>query len=130
MSCVLAVSVGISQIVQVVSIDEVMMSDGWTTFQSSDVIGAVCSGDFEFERRASGESLDRGGVFVLAERVMELDWYECWSFGRDHSRRWSPEVANRSVVCLFDEGGSHNILVTGYAWVASAVLINSSPLSP
>ena len=52
----MAVNVGMSQIVQVVSIDEVMIRDGETTFQSNDVIGAVCSGDFELERRARGIS--------------------------------------------------------------------------
>lgn len=73
MSCVLAVKVGMSQMVQVVSIDEVMISEGWTTFQSSDVIGAVCSGDFEFDNKASGDSLANGGVFAFGGRVMELD---------------------------------------------------------
>lgn len=53
---VLAVSVGISHIVQVVSILEVMMRLGETVFQSNEVSGAVCSGDLEFERRASGVS--------------------------------------------------------------------------
>jgi len=42
--------------VHVVSIDEVMIRLGETTFQSNDVMGAVCSGDLEFERRARGES--------------------------------------------------------------------------
>lgn len=37
-------------------------------------MGAVCSGDFEFERRASGDSFCSGGVLVLAERVIEFDW--------------------------------------------------------
>ena len=73
MSCVLAVRVGISQIVHVVSIDEVMIKDGCTTFQSSEVIGAVCSGDFEFDSKASGESFCNGGVFVFADRVIEFD---------------------------------------------------------
>lgn len=45
-----------SQIVQVVSILEVMMRLGETTFQSREVMGAVCSGDLEFDRRARGES--------------------------------------------------------------------------
>jgi len=66
-----------SHIVHVVSIEEVMIKDGWTTFQSSDVIGAVCSGDFEFDSRASGDSFCKGGDFVLAERVIELDWKLC-----------------------------------------------------
>lgn len=59
-SCVLAVKVGISQIVQVVSMLEVMMRLGEIVFQSREVIGAVCSGDFEFESSASGESFDAG----------------------------------------------------------------------
>ncbi len=115
MSCVLAVSVGISHIVHVVSMDEVMIKEGWTTFQSSDVIGAVCSGDLEFDSSAKGESFCNGGDLAFAGRVTEFDWYEGWSLGKDQSRRWSPEVARRSVVCLLDDGGSHNILVTGYA---------------
>lgn len=45
-----------SQIVQVVSILEVMIRLGDRLFQSREVSGAVCSGDFEFERRASGVS--------------------------------------------------------------------------
>src|SRR6266487_321512 len=60
MSCVFAVNVGISHIVQVVSMLDVIMRLGETTFQSRDVIGAVCSGDLEFERRARGESFWRG----------------------------------------------------------------------
>ena len=55
-SCVLAVSVGISQIVQVVSMLEVIMRLGESVFQSKEVRGAVCSGDLEFERRARGVS--------------------------------------------------------------------------
>ena len=54
MSCVLAVRVGISQIVQVVSILDVIIRLGDNVFQSRDVKGAVCSGDLEFERRAKG----------------------------------------------------------------------------
>jgi hypothetical protein len=55
-NCVLAVSDGISHIVQVVSMLEVMMSFGDMVFQSSEVSGAVCSGVLEFERRARGVS--------------------------------------------------------------------------
>ena len=40
--------------------DDVMMRDGETVFQSSDVSGAVCSGVLELERRASGVSLLAG----------------------------------------------------------------------
>src|SRR6266498_4981663 len=54
MSCVLAVKVGMSHIVQVVSMLDVMIRLGETTFQSREVMGAVCSGDFEFDKRARG----------------------------------------------------------------------------
>jgi len=47
--------------------------------------------------------------------------------GRDHRRKWSPDVARRSVDCFCDDDGSHSILVTGYECVASAVLMNSRP---
>jgi hypothetical protein len=57
MSCVLAVRVGMSQMVQVVSMLEVIIRDGETVFQSRDVRGAVCSGVFELDSRASGVSL-------------------------------------------------------------------------
>lgn len=56
MSCVFAVRVGISHIVQVVSMLEVIIRLGDKVFQSRDVRGAVCSGDFEFESSASGVS--------------------------------------------------------------------------
>jgi hypothetical protein len=39
---------------------DVIMRLGETVFQSSEVKGAVCSGVFEFERRASGVSLLAG----------------------------------------------------------------------
>lgn len=60
MSCVLAVKVGISQIVHVVSILEVMIRLGETVFQSNEVNGAVCSGVFEFESKARGVNLLAG----------------------------------------------------------------------
>lgn len=66
----------------------------------------------------------------LVDLLIELDWRACASFGRDHNRRWSPDVASRSVVCFEVEGGSHSILVTGYECVASAAFTNSSPTSP
>ena len=72
MSWVLAVSVGMSQIVHVVSILEVMIKLGETTFQSRDVMGAVCSGDFEFESRASGESFTGCSSFMPVELLMRL----------------------------------------------------------
>lgn len=84
-SCVLAVRVGISQIVQVVSIEDVMISDGCTMFQSKDVIGAVCSGDFEFESSANGESFCNGWLSFEPCLVMLLDEYEDVSLGKDHN---------------------------------------------
>ena len=45
-----------SHIVQVVSMLEVIIRLGDRVFQSKDVRGAVCSGDFEFERSARGVS--------------------------------------------------------------------------
>lgn len=45
-----------SHMVHVVSILEVMIRLGERLFQSSEVRGAVCSGDFEFESKASGVS--------------------------------------------------------------------------
>lgn len=111
-----------------VSILEVMIRLGETTFQSNEVIGAVCSGDFELESSASGDSFWSGASEDL--RVMVLLAYACWSCGRDQRRRWSPEVASRSVVCLLEDGGSHKILVTGYECVASAVFVNSKFVSP
>ncbi len=92
---------------------DVMIRLGETTFQSREVMGAVCSGDLEFDNKASGESFWRGGSLELADRLIEFETCCWWSAGNDHSRRWSPEVAKRSVVDLFDDGGSHNILVTG-----------------
>lgn len=71
---VLAVSEGMSQMVQVVSMLEVMMSLGDMVFQSREVSGAVCSGVLELERSASGVSLGSWGsrVFTEDERVMVL----------------------------------------------------------
>ena len=45
-----------SQIVQVVSMLEVMINFGDNVFQSRDVNGAVCSGLLEFDKRARGWS--------------------------------------------------------------------------
>lgn len=89
MSCVFAVRVGISQMVQVVSMLDVMMSLGDKVFQSSDVSGAVCSGVFEFESNASGSSFCVGGSRVLAveERLILLVTVDGWAGGRDHSLR-------------------------------------------
>lgn len=58
--------------VQVVSMLDVMMSFGDMVFQSSDVSGAVCSGVFEFERRASGVSFWGGGSRVFTEDDREI----------------------------------------------------------
>ena len=61
-----------SQIVHVVSIEDVMISFGESVFQSREVRGAVCSGVLEFDRRASGVSLAGGGVFVFTEALREM----------------------------------------------------------
>lgn len=115
MSCVFAVSVGISQIVHVVSILLVMMSLGESWFQSRDVSGAVCSGVFELERSASGVNFAAGACLrlTLEDREMVLLDVFCVDEGNDHSRRWSPDVARRSVICFCCDGGSHNIRVIG-----------------
>ena len=99
--------------VQVVSMLEVMMRLGEMVFQSSDVIGAVCSGDFELERRANGESFAGGASRVFVGRVIELELGTGWEVGSDHNRKWSPDVASRSVDCFWDDGGSQRIRVTG-----------------
>ena len=52
---------------------EVMIRLGDIVFQSREVIGAVCSGDFEFDNRARGESLETGASRGLIGRVMELE---------------------------------------------------------
>ena len=62
-----------SQIVQVVSMLDVMIKLGESVFQSSEVIGAVCSGDFEFDKRAKGESFANGLSLWLVGRVIELE---------------------------------------------------------
>lgn len=100
--------------VQVVSMLEVMMRLGDRVFQSREVKGAVCSGDFELESRASGVSLYGAGSLLLDERVMLLKLAEAAAGGSDHSRRWSPDVAKRSVDCFCEDGGSHKMRVTGY----------------
>ena len=56
----------------VVSILDVMIKLGDRLFQSREVSGAVCSGDFEFERRASGVSFWGGGWALFEERFIEL----------------------------------------------------------
>jgi len=86
-SCVLAVSVGISQMVHVVSILEVMMRLGDRVFQSREVKGAVCSGDFELDRRASGVNFWGIASLLLDVRVMELLELELVLEGNDHNRK-------------------------------------------
>lgn len=56
-SWVFAVRVGMSHIVHVVSMLDVMIRLGESVFQSREVRGAVCSGDLEFDNRARGVSL-------------------------------------------------------------------------
>ena len=60
---------------------------GDNVFQSSEVKGAVCSGDFELERRASGVSFCGNASLLLDIRVMELLALELELEGSDHSRR-------------------------------------------
>lgn len=85
MSCVLAVNDGMSHIVQVVSMLEVMMRLGETVFQSREVSGAVWSGVLEFDKSA------RGVNFVTTEsrpgRVMVFPGFADVSDGSDHSLR-------------------------------------------
>lgn len=85
MSCVLAVNVGISHIVHVVSMLEVMIRLGDMIFQSKEVIGAVCSGDLELDRRAKGDSL--AGDCPWLRAVIEFVVCTICEFGRDHNRR-------------------------------------------
>ena len=63
-----------SQMVHVVSIDDVMMSFGDKVFQSSDVKGAVCSGVLLLESSARGCSLYGAGSrkFEVALRLILL----------------------------------------------------------
>lgn len=76
-----------SQIVQVVSILEVMIRLGEIIFQSSEVIGAVCSGDLELESKANGESLAAGCSLWPDGRVMELELCKVWVVGNDQRRK-------------------------------------------
>jgi hypothetical protein len=81
---------------------DVIMSLGETVFQSSEVNGAVCSGVLEFDKSAKGVSFCGGGsrVFTVEDRVIvELTGVD-EEDGSDHNRRWSPEVASRSVDCF------------------------------
>ena len=111
--------------VHVVSMLEVMIRLGLTVFQSSDVSGAVWSGVLELDRSASGVSFVTGMSRPFLE-VMDEPGVGGWvSDGSDHSLRWSPEVASRSVDCFCDEGGSQSRRVTGNEWVASAILVKS-----
>lgn len=73
--------------VQVVSMLDVMIRLGEMVFQSSEVIGAVCSGDLELDKSANGESLAGGASLGLEGRVIELVLCKGWVLGRDHNRR-------------------------------------------
>ena len=61
--------------VQVVSMLDVMIRLGEIVFQSREVMGAVCSGDFELDSKASGESLEVAGSRWFMGRVIE---FELW----------------------------------------------------
>lgn len=47
-------------------------------------------------------------------------------FGSDHKRKWSPDVAKRSVNGFEVVGGSQRTRVIGYVCEASATLVNST----
>jgi len=66
-------------------------------------------------------------VFTEEDLVMVLLMVLPELCGRDQSRKWSPDVARRSVDCFWDEGGSHSIRVTGNEHVASATALYSRP---
>jgi hypothetical protein len=89
-----------SHMVHVVSMLEVMIRLGEIVFQSREVMGAVCSGDFELDNNASGESLEVAASRGFIGRVIEFELCRGWEFGRDHRRRWSPDVASKSVDCF------------------------------
>jgi hypothetical protein len=114
-----------SQMVHVVSMLDVMIKLGLTVFQSRDVSGAVWSGVFELESSARGVSFVTGRSRPFLDVIDDPEAGGWISDGSDHSRRWSPEVASRSVDCFCDEGGSQSKRVTGYEWVASAILVKS-----
>ena len=98
--------------VHVVSMLEVMIRLGDTLFQSSEVRGAVWSGVLELDKSASGVNFVVGFSRPFLP-VIELLWGGGVLLGRDHRRRWSPEVASRSVDCFWEEGGSQRRRVTG-----------------
>jgi hypothetical protein len=52
---------------------DVMIRLGEMVFQSSEVIGAVCSGDLELDKSANGESFAGGASLWLEGRVIELE---------------------------------------------------------
>ena len=60
------------EVLTVVSMLEVMIRLGERLFQSKEVRGAVCSGDFELESNARGVSFWGGNKELLDERVIEL----------------------------------------------------------
>jgi hypothetical protein len=75
-----------SQMVQVVSILDVMMRLGDTLFQSREVNGAVWSGVFELDKRARGVSFVLGASRLFLP-VIELLWGVETSEGSDQSRK-------------------------------------------
>lgn len=98
-------------------------------FQSKLVRGAVESFDLELDSSASGVSF-WGCVCIEFDLVMVPDAGglgddAAFVFGNDQRRRWSPDVASKSVNGLLVVGGSHKILVIGYVCVASASFVNS-----
>lgn len=117
---------------QVVSIELVIIKLGLIGFQSKLVRGAVKSVLLLFDNNARGVSFCVGGSRSELVRVMELpagvaeeEDVPDGAFGMDQRRRWSPEVAIKSVRGLVVLAGSQRIRVIGYVWDASASLENS-----
>lgn len=66
---------------------DVMMRLGESVFQSSEVRGAVCSGDLELESNANGVSLYGAGSRLLDDRLKALELTGVALAGNDHSLR-------------------------------------------
>ena len=73
--------------VHVVSMLDVIMRLGDRVFQSREVNGAVCSGDFELDKRARGVNFWGIVSLLLDVRVIELLELELLLEGNDHSRK-------------------------------------------
>lgn len=65
---------------------DVIIRLGEMVFQSRDVIGAVCSGDFEFDSKAKGCSFAVGALWLF-DRVIVFEAGAGCEAGSDHNRR-------------------------------------------